>query len=203
MKAHFDELCQDQRLADAESHFRVSVFNACLDIVTFQLTQRFKGLRATVDTFKALQPETLTNATDDELFEEANKLCHIYADDITSAFPMQLLSFRACLRDQIKNVKTIKDLAKMLIVDNNCIAASFGEVCTTMLLFLTIPVTVASAERSFSKLKLIKSYLRSTMGQIRLSGLATISIENDRACQLDLKGFIDDFAQLKARKVKL
>jgi len=30
---------------------------------------------------------------------------------------------------------------------------------------LTIPVLVASAERSFSKLKLIKSYLRSTMSQ--------------------------------------
>ena len=30
---------------------------------------------------------------------------------------------------------------------------------------LTIPVSVASAEKSFSKLKLIKSYLRSTMSQ--------------------------------------
>ena len=44
-------------------------------------------------------------------------------------------------------------------------------------ILLTIPVTVASAERSFSKLKLIKTYLRSTMSQERLNGLAMISIE--------------------------
>ncbi|XP_022023478.1 zinc finger MYM-type protein 1-like [Helianthus annuus] len=40
---------------------------------------------------------------------------------------------------------------------------------------LTLSVTVASAERSFSKLKLLKSYLRSSMSQERLNGLAMIS----------------------------
>jgi len=44
---------------------------------------------------------------------------------------------------------------------------------------LTIPISIASAERSFSKLKLIKSYLRSTMSQQRLKGLALLSIEKD------------------------
>jgi hypothetical protein len=43
---------------------------------------------------------------------------------------------------------------------------------------MTIPISVASAERSFSKLQLIKNYLRSTMSQERLSGLATLSIEH-------------------------
>ena len=95
----------------------------------------------------------------------------------------------------------MKDIAQMLIVDNSTMAASFSEVCTALMLYLTIPVTVASAERSFSKLKLIKTYLRSTMGQERLSELAILSIENCRARALDLNGLIDDFAERKARRV--
>jgi hypothetical protein len=38
---------------------------------------------------------------------------------------------------------------------------------------------VASAEQSFSKLKLLKSYLRSTMTQQRLTDLATIALESE------------------------
>ena len=44
----------------------------------------------------------------------------------------------------------------------------FYNVCTALRIFCILPVTVASAKRSFSKLKLIKNCLRSTMSQLRL-----------------------------------
>ena len=68
---------------------------------------------------------------------------------------------------------------------------------------LTLPISVATAEGSFSKLKLIKTYLRSSMSQDRLLGLATISIEKDMAYQLIIKGLIKDFSKTKARKIPL
>ena len=57
-------------------------------------------------------------------------------------------------------------------------------------------VTIASAERIFLKLKLklIKSYLRSTMSQERLSGLSILSIENEMLEKLEYKNLISQFA---------
>ena len=64
-----------------------------------------------------------------------------------------------------------------------------------------IPVIVASAERSFSKLKLIKSYLRSIISQERLNGLAILSIEKKLLENLEYKNLISNFASQKARRL--
>lgn len=63
-----------------------------------------------------------------------------------------------------------------------------------------MPTTSACSERSFSKLKLIKKYLRSTMSQSRISNLAIISIESDEANKIEYNEIIDSFAEQKARK---
>lgn len=64
----------------------------------------------------------------------------------------------------------------------------------------TTPVTVASAERSFSRLKIIKTYLRNSMTQDRHSALAILSIKNDVAHSLDYCALIKDFSLRKSRK---
>ena len=64
-----------------------------------------------------------------------------------------------------------QDLAHTLFIKYHSILPSVPDVATAIKLFLTLPVTVASAKSSFTKLKLIKTYLRSSMAQERLSGL--------------------------------
>ena len=77
----------------------------------------------------------------------------------------------------------------------------FSNACIAFRILLTILVTVAPAERSFSKLKLIKSYLRSTMSQERLSGLSILLIEKEMLTELKCKNLISNFASQKARKI--
>ena len=78
---------------------------------------------------------------------------------------------------------------------------SFPNACIAFRILLIIPVTIASAERSFSKLRLIKSYLRSTMSQEKSSGLAILSIENEILAELECKNLISNFASQKAKKI--
>ena len=75
------------------------------------------------------------------------------------------------------------------------------NICIVYKILLTIPITIASRERIFSKLKLIKSYLRSTMFQERLNELAILSIEKEMLEELEYKNIISQFASQKARKI--
>ena len=59
---------------------------------------------------------------------------------------------------------------------------------------LIIFVTIVSAERNFSKLKLIETYLWSTISQERLSGLTILSIGNDMLKNIDVIFVIKNFA---------
>lgn len=43
----------------------------------------------------------------------------------------------------------------------------------------TIPISVASSERSFSSLRRLKTYLRNKTGEARLNGMALLNIHRD------------------------
>ena len=69
-------------------------------------------------------------------------------------------------------------------------------------LYLTVAVSIASCERNFSKFKLIKSYLRSTVGESRLSTLSILSIKSDLVEALSFDDIISEFASMKPRGIQ-
>ena len=79
----------------------------------------------------------------------------------------------------------------------------FPNLRNALQILLTMSVSVASCERSFNKLKLIKLYLKSTMGRERLSNLAILSIEKSTLDSIDFDDIIDCFAETRTRKNNL
>ena len=80
------------------------------------------------------------------------------------------------LQDVITYAKTLTEAQKDLM----------SEVCLLLKLILVMPATNAVSERSFSALRRIKTFLRTTMAQCRLNNLMVLNIHKDHCEQLDL-----------------
>lgn len=123
------------------------------------------------------------------MFEEnrlRNELSVIYSDNNKHLPPHKLLD---------------------LIIKNNLqeIYSQFTKLCQ---LVLTIPATTASSERSMSTLKRIKSFLRNTMTNERLTNLSSLAIEKNLLGVMAkdptfVESIIDDFAKKKERRIEL
>lgn len=86
--------------------------------------------------------------SDLELEQAANNLHGIYINNVWVDFSSEVLSFRRKIESELKSLKTIMDLYKLLI--DSQITVSVQKLTRVCALFLTLPVTVVSAERSFS-----------------------------------------------------
>jgi len=72
--------------------------------------------------------------------------------------------------------------------------AAFPTLLKAIQIALTIAVSTAECERSFSALKRIKTYLRSTMTEKRLTDLAILAIEKELTSDLSLGAVVNEFA---------
>lgn len=87
------------------------------------------------------------------------------------------------------------DLFKALQAEPQC----YGCVSKLMKIALTLPITLCSAERVFSKLKIVKLRLRSTMNQ----NLILMLVEVDLLENLDLNTLVQKFTDCAPRRMNL
>ena len=76
---------------------------------------------------------------------------------------------------------------------------AFSQVFIVMNLLLVLPATNATSERSFSALRRVKTYLRSTMTQLRLNNLLILHTYKDETDSLDLKEVVNEFVSVRVK----
>ena len=74
------------------------------------------------------------------------------------------------------------------------------QVYRLLRIYLTVPMASATADRSFSALRRLKNYLRTTMSQKRLNHLIVMHIHKERTDQLDLSNIAKEFVSLNERR---
>ena len=70
-------------------------------------------------------------------------------------------------------------------------------------LVLTLPVSIATTERAFSAMKLVKTKLRNRMEDDFLASYLITYIEKEIASSFDIDSIIDAFNDMKERRVQL
>ncbi|XP_076890376.1 uncharacterized protein LOC143541427 [Bidens hawaiensis] len=195
----FDQNTDNETLKTPIECFRTDYFLYIVDQAISSLTSRFNQFKEFETVFAFLFSIEKLKSFDEEILKKKcinleNFLKH---DDKVDIDGLDLFQELKMLRDMID----IESDTPINILNYIKKFDSFSNAYIAYRIVLTIPVTVASAERSFSKLKLIKTYLRSTMSQEMLNGLALLSIEKNFIGEIDYDYFIKQFASIKARKI--
>ena len=103
-------------------------------------------------------------------------------------------------RDGLEQCKSILDVLKVMkVTDFTECMLNFMSSNT----FVTLPVTAASCERSFSKLIIVNNKLRSTMSEDRFQSLLILFVENDITKKIGIAPVIEIFALMKSRRMNL
>ena len=115
-------------LSDSKNQFRVTVFLPVMDILSCQLINRFKRMKS--------EPSFLPNVSHLEVEVEARKFSNKFL--ITSLFPSQMLSIKTSFREKIVHLKSAKEMASFLIVENASFATTYPGVCTAYMMYMTV-----------------------------------------------------------------
>ena len=142
----------------------------------------------------------LSTLSPEELLTAAKTLVECYPNDLDNDELCHFAMFAEIFKDdEPGNLSTELFLYK-LIIDNG-VQDTFPNVAIALRMYLVLMATNCSAERSFSKLKLIENRLRTSMTQERLVNLAIMSIDSDILREIHFTTIITDFAAAKSRKV--
>lgn len=184
-----EEIASDVPMG-TEQFFRVTVFNPVMDRLIAEMDRRFGEDEMRTPLLKGIAA------------------CHPASADFMSMHVLQPL-VDAYQLDKTGSLSSQIDVCKLLIASNKPRPTSISDVIVMLTppdgfpdlrrvlqLALTIPVANVTSERSFSCMRRIRTYVRSSMKEDRLSALSNINIENDLAKNIDFDKMINIFAKM-------
>ena len=170
------------------------IFYEVLDTAITAVEERFPS--ETMDFLKKVEnflvKKEETSTADDAVVQE---ILALYKDDKFEKD--RLILHRDMMIDQMKihNAKKPENLSEVVqFLRGNLNSAAFiAEIFKLVRIVLTIPISTAVCERSFSMLRLLKTYLRSTLKAERLNHISILHAHQEIAATLDLNPLMNEW----------
>ena len=186
-----------------EIYFRQQYFQV-FDLLISELERRFNQLSLSV--FKDTE-KLLMTSSNDKTVQLPENFSELYGKDLDlDRLAVQLRMLPDLLRTG--NVEHKLGVRKVTSVGNIVQLFNASPHSKQMLqqvdrlhrIYLTVPMASATADRSFSALRKLKNYLRTTMTQKRLNHLIVMHIHKERTDQLDLSSIAKEFVSVNERR---
>lgn len=182
---------------DIEEFYRRTIFIPYLDDLLCSLKQRFISHKDTIMSLQYVLPSLAV----DNPFSCLKPAVQFYEDDLPGYQDIIEAEFKLW-QSKWKTVGSKFRPLNAIETLTNCDSNMFPNMYQLLKLISVLPVSTATAERSFSSLRRLKTYLRNSTSESRLVGLALLSIHRDIDISDDQ--ILDKFANSgKARRLKL
>jgi hypothetical protein len=166
----------------AEDHYRI-VFYQLVDVTVNQLADRFDTTASGISTYLKLESVLLKGKQ-----EPHHELLCGYPELDTNSLSTQLALFRSQM--QYSDLMGAVDVMKEMSSD---VRKLFPQVDRLLRLLLICPASSCEAERSFSGLRRLKTWLRNSMTQSRLNAVAICHVHQSVLDEIDLKQLAAEF----------
>ena len=178
-----------------ESHHRVNTYFLSLDKVLGELKVRFEGNDQEI--LCSLGEIALLENPSENSFQTVSDFYKLDKDLLKVEFIL-LKNYKASVTSL--NLESASDIYESLY--NEDFLQMIPELSKVLKIFAVIPAISSTAERSFSGLRQMKTYLRNKIGQERLNSIALLNIERiyaNKVLENDINKVIDIFARRKNR----
>ncbi|MEO0685480.1 MAG: hAT transposon family protein, partial [Cyanobacteria bacterium J06649_11] len=173
---------------DPKSYY-LQIYNDSIDCIMNAIDERFN--QEDFKKYIKLEDLLLQAARGEDFSDVYNEVKKIYAKDFDyTRLEVQLKTLVEYCKD-FEAKFTINSIAEIL--RENDAKDHLCEVYKLLKLLLVLPATNATSERTFSLMKIIKTYLRSTMKQERLNHLMVLYAYKDRLENLNLNKIANEF----------
>ncbi|XP_050064723.1 uncharacterized protein LOC126553622 [Aphis gossypii] len=183
----------DLRLAVKLAHETYQEIQAYRNDAENKFKKIFKEASKIADNF---QVEIKIPRTSKELDDDFMTLVNHYQDDLENGNPAILLAEYKLWQRCLKNLS--EEQTNALQALSLCNSDIYPNIYKLLQILATLPVSTSSNERTFSNLKRIKTYLRNTIGEKRLNGLAMMCIHKDLKLAAD-----ESFGRINKKKTKI
>ena len=166
-----------------------------LDLLTSEVAGRFS--QPALKQLEAIEDVLLGQNDPPSSVEELKEVLAPFDEDVNvDALAVQL----ACLRDSsttitLQSPATVSDMVTAITNQGKMCRMMMSEVLKLASLVMSVPISGATAERSFKVLRRVKTYLRSTMHQTRLSNLVVLAVHRELAKTLSPDSILAEFVR--------